>query len=236
MSNTDTTPLPASKDAYSFDDTTREYLGIVEVFLSPLEATYFLPRNVVAIAPPTNLGTHERARLNADGTAWEVVPEFRRVMLWDTATCTPIANTLALGDALPAGVTAEPPPVLRSDAPLTNVWDDAAGVWRQLPDYSRIPVWSKATAQRAAPPAPRKPLPDTLTTIPPPALDAHQAPQWNALHDGRDLAADYRGVAYWSADGAQHVITELGVEPPAEARFTPPDTDAITPAPTPSEA
>lgn len=84
MSETDTASLPASKDAYSFDETTREYLGRVEVFLSPLEATYFLPRNVVAIAPPEPLGANERARLNADGSAWEVVPDFRRVMLWET--------------------------------------------------------------------------------------------------------------------------------------------------------
>lgn len=234
MDDLESTSLPVSKAAYSFDDTTREYLGIVEVFLSPLEATYFLPRNVVAIAPPTALGTHECARLNVDGTAWEVVPDFRRVMLWDTATCTPIANTLALGDALPAGVTAEPPPVLRSDAPLTNVWDDNAQAWRQRPDYSRTPVWSKATAQRVASPAPHEPLPDTLTTLAPPSAGAHQAPQWNALHDGWDVVADYRGVTYWSADDVQHLITELGVAPPADARFTPPDADTTTP--TASEA
>lgn len=234
MSDTDTAPLPASKDAYSFDDTTREYLGIVEVFLSPLEATYFLPRNVVALAPPTALGPHERARLNADGTAWEIVPDFRRVMLWDTATGTPIANTLSLGEALPPGVTAEPPPVLRSDMPLTNVWDDESDAWRQLPDYSRTPVWSKATGQRAVSPAPREPLPDTLTTRPPPVASTHQALQWNALHDVWELATDYRGVTYWDAEGTPHVITELGIEPPVDARFAPPDTDAI-PLP-PSEA
>jgi hypothetical protein len=234
MSDTDTTLLPASKDAYSFDDTTREYLGIVEVFLSPLEAAYFLPRNVVAIAPPAHLGSHERARLSVDGTAWEVVPDFRRVMLWDTTTCTPVANTLALGDALPANVTAEPPPILRSEMPLTNVWDDDVRTWRQLPDYSRTPLWSKATGQRAVALAPCEPLPDTLTTRPPPVTGAHQALQWNALHDGWDLVTDYRGVTYWDAEGAPHVITELGIEPPADARFTPPDTDAIPF--TPSEA
>lgn len=234
MADIDTPSLPASKDAYSFDDTTREYLGRVEVFLSPLEATYYLPRNVVALTPPSDLGVRERARLHADGTAWEVVPDFRRCMLWDTSTGTPIPNTLVLGEVPPPGATAEAPPVWSHDTPLTNVWDDDAHAWRQLPDYSRTPVWSKATGQRAASPAPREPLPSTLTTIAPPVVGAHQAPQWNALHDGWDLVADDRDVTDWDTDGTPHVITELGVAPPAEARFTPPDTDA-TPF-TPSEA
>lgn len=227
MSETDTASLPASKDAYSFDETTREYLGRVEVFLSPLEATYFLPRNVVAIAPPEPLGANERARLNADGSAWEIVPDFRRVMLWDTATCTPMANTLALGERVPEGATAEAPPVHRHDTPLTNVWDSDARAWRPLPDYSRTPVWTKATGQRAASPAPREPLPDTLTTIAPPSVSTHQAPQWNAQHDGWDIVPDYRGVSYWTADGAHHVITDLGVAPPAEALTAPPTPDEV---------
>ena len=240
MDDNDTSSLPASKAAYSFDDTTGEYLGVVEVFLSPLEATYFLPRNVVEMPPPTKLGTHERARLNAEATAWEIMPDFRRCMLWETATGTPIANTLALGDALPSGVTAEPPPVLRSDVPLTNVWDDASHTWRQLPDFSRTPVWSKATGQRAVPPPPREPLPDTLTTMAPPAVSAHQAPQWNDLHEGWDMVADYRGITYWTADGVHHVIEVLGVEPPADALTAPPtlpapDDSATTLAPTTDE-
>lgn len=227
MSDIDTTSLPTSKDAYSFDDTTREYLGRVEVFLSPLEATYYLPRNVVEVAPPMDLGIHERARLNVDVSAWEVVPDFRRVMLWDTATCTPIANVLALGERVPDGATAEAPPILSHDTPLTNVWDSNAKMWRQLPDYSRTPVWSKATGQRAASPAPRDPLPDTLTVIAPPSVSAHQAPQWNALRDSWDIVLDYRGASYWTADGAPHVITELGVEPPADALTVPPTPDEV---------
>jgi hypothetical protein len=210
MSDTDTPPLPASKDAFSFDATTREYLGPVQVFLSPLEATYYLPHNVVTIAPPDEVGAYERARLNADGDAWDVVTDYRRAMLWDTATCTPIPNTLALGDALPNGATAEPPPLLSHDTPLTNVWDAEALVWQQLPDYSRVPVWSKATGLRVASPKPRDPLPDTLTVIAPPALTAHQAAQWNAQHNGWDI-----------------------VDEPLD---TAPDDSTATPAPTHDEA
>lgn len=227
MSDIDTPSLPASKDAYSFDATTREYLGRVEVFLSPLEATYYLPRNVVEVAPPTDLSVHERARLNADGTAWEVVPDFRRCMLWETTTCTPIPNTLVLGELPPPGATAEAPPVLSHDTPLTNVWDSDKQAWHQLPDYSRTPVWSKATGQRAASPAPRDPLPDTLTVITPPKVDAHQAPQWNAQHEGWDIVPDYRGVSYWTADGMHHVITGLGIEPPTEALTAPPTPNEV---------
>jgi hypothetical protein len=225
MSITDTQPLPASKEAYSFDDTTREYLGVVEVFLSPLEGTYYLPLNVVDVAPPTHLAANKRARLNADGTAWEVVPDFRRCMLWDTTTCAPIPNTLVLGEVPAPGVTAESPPVLSSDTPLMNTWDHDAQAWRQRPDYSRTPVWSKATGQRATSPAPEDALSDALTVIAPPTVRRYQAPRWNAQHDGWDIVADYRGVSYWTADGAQHVITGLGVEPPADALTTPPTTD-----------
>jgi hypothetical protein len=228
MSDSDPLELPHATHAYSFDDTTRELLGTVEVFLSPLEGTYYLPRNVVAIAPPIDVGAHARARLHEDGAAWEIVPDFRRVMLWETATCRPVPNTLALGDVLPEGVTADAPPILSSDAPLMNVWDHNARAWRQEPDYSRTPVWFKATAQRAANPPPGEPLPDALTVIAPPHADAHQAPCWNAQHAAWDLVPDYRGVTYWTADGAQHVITELGVELPADALNAPPAADAIT--------
>lgn len=241
MSDVDDTPLPASKDAYSFDDTTREYLGRVEVFLSPLEATYYLPRNVVMMSPPSDLGAHQCARLNADNTAWEIVPDFRRCMVWDTGTCSPIPNTLALGDCPPDHATAEAPPVLSDQTPLTNVWDAEARAWRQLPDYSRTPVWSKDTGLRVTSPQPREPLPDTLTTIEPPHVSDHQAVQWNAPRDRWEIVADYRGFAYWTADGAYHVITALGVEPPADALTAPPilapdpDDSAAHPA-TPTEA
>lgn len=227
MSDIDTTSLPASKDAYSFDDMTREYLGRVEVFLSPLEMTYYFPRNVVDVAPPADLGVHERARLSEDGTAWDVVPDFRRCMLWDTSTCTPIPNTLVLGEMPPHGTTAEAPPILSHDTPLTNVWDSDTRAWRQLPDYSRTPVWSKATGQHVASPPPRETLPDTLTVIATPKVGEHQAPQWNAQHDGWDVVPDYRGVSYWTADGTHHVITELGIEPPADAFTAPPTPDEV---------
>jgi len=224
MTDLDTTPLPASKAAYSFDEATREYLGVVEVFLSPLEGQYFLPRNVVEVTPPESLGANERARLNADASAWDIVPDFRRCMLWDTDTCTPMPNTLSLGDVPPPGATADAPPVVNPGTPLMNIWDSDARAWRQLPDYSRTPVWSTATGERAVPPKPREPLPNTLTVVEPPTVGEHQAVQWNAQHNAWDIVADYRGFTYWTADGTGHAITELGIAPPADALTSPPTT------------
>jgi len=232
MSDHDTSELPTAKHAYSFDEATRELLGPVEVFLSPLEGTYYLPRNVVAIAPPSIVDPHRRARLNDDGTAWDIVPDFRRVMLWDTATGLPVANALALGDTLPDSVTADAPPVFSAHEPLQNVWDRAALAWRQVPDYSRTPVWDKSTAQRVPSPAPGEPLPDTVTILAPPRLDVHQAPRWNAALDQWERVADFRGFVYWTGDGAQHVIDQLGVEPPTDALPSPPDVVAASPAST----
>jgi hypothetical protein len=232
MSDPATLDLPTAKHAYSFDETTRELLSTVEVFLSPLEGTYYLPRNVVEVAPPSDVGAHARARLNSDGTTWDVVPDFRRVMLWETATCRPVPNTLALGDALPDGVTAEAPPILSSDAPLMNVWDSDARAWRQQPDYSRTPVWSKATAERAANPRPGEPLPDALTVIAPPLAGTHQAPRWNAQRVTWDIVPDDRVATDETADDTQHVVAEPGVEPPVDMLTAPPVADdALTPIP-----
>lgn len=223
MADPGTHNLPASKPAYSYDATTRELLGTVDVFLSPLEGTYFLPRNVVAFAPPATVGAYQCARLNDEGTAWEIVPDFRRVMLWDTATCNPVPNTLTLGDTLPNGITAEAPPVFSAQEPLANMWDADARTWRQVPDYSRTPVWSKATAQRAPNPAPGEPLPDTVTTRMPPRAAVHRTPRWNASLEDWETVADFRGFIYWTSDGTQHVIDQLGVEPPGGYLSVPPD-------------
>lgn len=58
-------------------------------------------------------------------------------------------------------------------------------------------------------------VPAHATTVQPPAAAEHQA----AVHSGGDwtLQADFTGTEYWLADGSHHQITELNVEPPAEA-------------------
>lgn len=216
-----TTDLPRETYAYSFDLTTREYLREVRVYLNPDDGRYHLPINVVDIAPPS-VGAREAARLNAKGDAWEVVPHFRGVMLWDTATGRPVANTLPLGEVPPAGVTAEPPPMFSDAEPVRNVWNPTTRAWQQEPDYSRFTVWWKAAGERAPTVPSGQVLPDTLTTLPPPAPGPHQAVQWNDAHATWALIADYRGVVYWTADGASHAIHQLGVTPPADYLTAPP--------------
>lgn len=225
--------LPASTYAYSFDTTTREYLCAVLVYLSPTEGTYHLPPNVVEAKPPTEMGPHQAARLNATGEAWEIVPNYRGLMLWDIATGRPVPNTLQLGETPPSGVTADPPPVFSDAQPLRNVWNPTARAWQQEPDYSRFPVWWRATGELA----PRMPsgheLPDTLTTQGPPTPGAHQAVQWNDEHATWVFVADYRGFTYWTGDGVRHVITQLGDLPPTGYLTAPPSdapttTDSIT--------
>jgi hypothetical protein len=220
--------LPPSKDAYSFDPTTREYLCPVLVYLSPEEGTYLLPANVVELPTPAT-GARQAARLNAGGNAWDIVPNLRSVMLWDIATGRPVPNTLQLGEMPPAGVTAEPPPVFSDTQPLRNVWNPTARAWQQEPDYSRFPVWWKTTGELAPRVPSGRELPDTLTTQCPPTPGIHQAVQWNDEHATWTFVADYRGFTYWTADGVRHVITQLGDPPPTGYLAAPPaDAPATT--------
>lgn len=39
----------------------------------------------------------------------------------------------------------------------------------------------------------------------------------------RELVPDFRGTEYWLADGSHFIITEINVEPPAEALMTEPE-------------
>lgn len=224
-----TNSLPASKHAYSFDLITREYLREVLVYLNPEEGTYYLPANVVDIAPPS-VGAREAARLNPKGDAWEIVVNFRGVMLWDIATGRPVPNTLQLGDVPAAGTTAEPPPIFSDAEPVRNVWNTTSHAWRQEPDYSRFPVWWKATGKLAPAVPSGQPLPGTLTTLSPPIPGVHQTVQWNDEHSVWVLIADFRGFVYWTADGEQHAIGQLGVVPPTGYLTAPPPTSEAPPA------
>jgi len=220
--------LPASKHAYSFDLSTREYLREVRVYLNPEEGTYHLPVNVVEVAPPTDVGPRQAVRLNTKGDAWDIVPNFRGVMLWDIATCRPVPNTLQLGEAPAAGTTAEPPPIFSDAEPVRNVWNKKARAWQQEPDYSRFTVWWKATGELAPTVPSGKPLPDTLTTFCPPVAGVRQAVQWNDEHSTWALIADFRGFIYWTADGERHDIQQLGVVPPI-GYLTEPPTASVSP-------
>lgn len=100
-----TNPLPRTNTAYAYDATTGEYTGPVTVYLSELEGRYPLPPNTVATVPAPPAGLYQRHRLSPTSASWELVPDYRGVMLYSTDTAAPVANTLALGDALPQGYT-----------------------------------------------------------------------------------------------------------------------------------
>ena len=217
----DITNLPATKRAYIFCTTTREYLGELDAYLSPLEGIYPLPNNAVFVEPEAPPGVRKALRLVADGSRWEIVDDFRYIMLWDTSTARPVANTLSLGERLPAGVTHLTPPAYDPKECKCPVWDEHLDAWIAVPDYSLSALWIKAIAQRAPPLLPGVALPDTLTTLPPPT-GTHTKAVWNDVAGTWDAASDYRGFRYWTPDGVLHEITELGVVPPYDALSSPP--------------
>jgi hypothetical protein len=217
---------PAFKDAYSFDPVTRELLGVVRVFLCKEDDTYYLPDNVTELAPPTDLQPRQVARLDAKGKAWVVVADYRNRMLWDTTTGAPVANTLQLGDAPPRGCTAEPPPITSDAMPVRNTWDSRAKAWRQEPDYSRFMVWWKASGERAPAVPSGLELPDTLTLLSPPQPETNLARRWDDTNGAWRLLPDFRGLIYWTADGQEHRIDQVGDVPPD---------GYLTAPPTPSE-
>jgi hypothetical protein len=158
--------LPATKRAHTYCTKTREYMGDIEALLSPLEGIYPLPFNATFADLGEDPGPQKTRRLVPDGSAWEVVSDYRFIGLWSTETATPVPNTLALGESLPAGVTTKAPIYFRQSDHKANQWDSEAGEWVVVPDF--------------------------------------------------------RGVMYWTADGAQHTIDVIGIEPPADALDSPP--------------
>ncbi|HKT28759.1 phage tail protein [Dyella sp.] len=172
------TNFPPTKRAYTFCTKTREYLGELEAYLSPLEGTYPLPSNATFVEPGSNPGPLKARRLAQDGSTWEAVDDFRYIMLWDTKTALPVPNTLALGNMLPPGITCITPPTYSSQDCKCAAWDEGQGAWVAAPDYSRYPLWVKATAERAPSLPAGVELPDTLTTLPPPTSD-HADAVWN---------------------------------------------------------
>ncbi|MEJ1402588.1 MAG: hypothetical protein RPU61_03595 [Candidatus Sedimenticola sp. (ex Thyasira tokunagai)] len=64
----------------------------------------------------------------------------------------------------------------------------------------------------------------------PPANAVTEAPlgaeanQIDVYNDGWQLVADHRGQEYYLADGSHHTITEIGIEPPADALAQRPET------------
>lgn len=58
-------------------------------------------------------------------------------------------------------------------------------------------------------------VPAGATPIAPPDTGENEAARWNG--EAWEVVQDWLGHVYWLADGSRHEITELGVEPPADA-------------------
>lgn len=58
-------------------------------------------------------------------------------------------------------------------------------------------------------------IPAGATSIEPPEVGEHEAARWTG--EAWEVVADYRGHVYWTDGGEKHEITELGIEPPADA-------------------
>lgn len=173
------TQLPESKFAYAFDPHTREFNGPVKVYLSSQDGTYSLPENTVECVPGDDAGLFKTFRLLPSMEGWEPVPDYRRVMLYDTATAQPVPNRLALGEELPDTVTTTQPIAFSPFDYKRNQWDANARTWRAIPDYAGHPLWDKGTGERAVPLLPGQPLPITLTTVAPPS-GSEGSVRWDA--------------------------------------------------------
>ncbi|WP_052941726.1 tail fiber assembly protein [Chromobacterium subtsugae] len=133
------------KIVYCYSADTGEYVGQTTAQRSPLELeeeVYLVPAWAAADAPPPAASRQAAVWRTDDGRipahcilggSWQLLPDWRAVPLWDTATAQPIAAQL--GDTPQAlGATELAPPPF-------GVWDGAS--WRV--DHA-----AEAAAQRAA--------------------------------------------------------------------------------------
>jgi len=152
---------------HSFDLATGIHLLPVRVFPEP-DGSCPLPDNTVDFPPTEKTGPNQAWRINAERTAWELVHDFRYVMLWDKRSATPAPNGLALDELPHAHLTVLPPPTVVPGTPARNAWSEQLGAWVQVPYYSQTPTWDKASGAALPPMAPGEPLPATATDQAPP--------------------------------------------------------------------
>lgn len=164
--------LATSRTAHAYCVMTREYLGTIEVPLSPGTGTYPLPPNAVFVSPPAEAPLFKRYQLDEAGKRWELVSDFRNVALFSKTSATPVANSLSLTELIPDDVThAEPVRVLPSDY-RCNLWDEQTSSWTLAPDYSHALLWNKADASIAPRPEPGAELSHAVTLKRPPMAGA----------------------------------------------------------------
>jgi len=152
---------------HSFDEATGQYMLPVRVY-PEADGSCPLPQNTVDFPPTEPLGSHQTWRINHARTEWDVVDDFRSVMLWDTASGCPAPNGLALGERPPVGVTTLAPLVVAPGERLSNRWNAQSRSWRLVPDYSHTPIWAKASGSVLPMLEAGMALPASAIDVPPP--------------------------------------------------------------------
>lgn len=127
-------------------------------------------------------------RINAARDGWELVPDFRRAVVFDKATGLQVEPP-PFGVELPDGMTVEPRPSLEPNTMAQ--WRD--GEWHVLPDFSAAMVYAKETGARVPGPPPGEPLPKEFTLKAPPGAEPDEAAQWSVELDDWSLVPDLRG-------------------------------------------
>lgn len=158
---------PHETYGHSFDEFTRLYLLPVRIF-PEADGSCPLPENTVDFPPTQKAGPSQMWRINEARSAWELIADHRGAMLWDKHSGAAVLNQLEAGDPLPDDVTNIRPNALPPEEPLMNRWSELDGAWHLVPDYSRMPVWDKATGAVLPMLSPGEPLPATATALPPP--------------------------------------------------------------------
>lgn len=190
MSNTHDAPMLG----HCYDATTRAYVLPVRLFPES-DGSCNLPENTVTVAPADTPGPYQALRLNELLTAWELVPDYRNVMLWQKASAMPVPNRLALGDVPDDDVTVLAPLPVDAGIPARNRWNTASACWELVPDYSQRPLWKKSTGKIVEPLAVGDDLPATLTVVPPPREPGSwqfndELEQWERQPDAESTLTD----------------------------------------------
>ncbi len=160
------------------------YAGPVPAYLSPLDQTWPLPANSIAIDPPAGeLPAHHTWQLNARGDGWTVIPDCRSITAYDTATGQPLPAP-GLGECLPANATLHVPPV--AGAGQVRHWNAGLEQWQLLPDHRGESYWLADGSHHVINEAGDMPPEGSFTEPPPPTIDQLRLSARDSINIWRD--------------------------------------------------
>lgn len=191
-------------------DADKLYIGQIRAYLSPLDQTYPVPANGIAIDPPdSSLPEHHAWQLNATNDGWSAIADYRHITVYDTTTGQPIPP-LRLGELVPATGTLKPPPEL--GAKETQHWNVIANEWEILLDRRGEGYWLPDGSHHVIRDIGDVPPDHALTEPPPPTLDTlreqHRA-EINAWRDQQEMAGIVFEHAGRQWDGGLRVRSRL---------------------------